>query len=269
MSAVNRTVRVRSYRRVSEVAQIGRGLTQATPLTLEDVKEASGKVSARALEAALVETGSSFDLSGKDLLALQDAKVPASVTDLIVALSYPDRFVVERTARTDRTPMAPLIDDPFFVGWAFGYPMWSDAYGFYSPFYGPYAPYFYSPFYSYLPWYHPYYSAEAPSSSIDGDGSERWWPDRIGQADGGRVVDGLGYTRVRPREAEPTPTVRSAQQVPAASVLGRILLICSSGGGGGSVSSQGFSSGGSRRRRRRTHGCNRESRSPRMHEGLG
>ena len=95
------TVRVRSYRRVCELAQIGRGLTQATPLTLEDVKEASGKVSARALEAALVETGSSFDLSGKDLLALQDAKVPDSVTDLIVALSYPDRFVVERTARAD------------------------------------------------------------------------------------------------------------------------------------------------------------------------
>ena len=70
------TVRVRSYRRVSEVAQIGRGLTQATPLTLDDVKEASAKVSARALEAALVETGSSFDLSGKDLLTLQDAERP-------------------------------------------------------------------------------------------------------------------------------------------------------------------------------------------------
>src|SRR5262245_30653543 len=60
------TVRVRNYRRVSEVAQIGTGLTHATSLTLEDVKEATPKVSARALEAALVETGSSFDLSGKD-----------------------------------------------------------------------------------------------------------------------------------------------------------------------------------------------------------
>jgi len=50
--------------------------------------EAADKVSARALEAALVETGSSFDLSGKNLIALQDAKVPGSVTDLMVALSY-------------------------------------------------------------------------------------------------------------------------------------------------------------------------------------
>ncbi len=37
------TVRVRSYRRVSEVDQIGRGLTHATALTLDDVKEASGE----------------------------------------------------------------------------------------------------------------------------------------------------------------------------------------------------------------------------------
>src|SRR5262245_52890751 len=97
------TVRVRSYRRVSEVSKIGSGLTHATPLTLADVKDATSKVSARTLEAALVETGSSFDLSGKDLRALQEAKVPASVTDLIVALSYPDRFIVERRAHADTT----------------------------------------------------------------------------------------------------------------------------------------------------------------------
>ena len=78
--------------------QIGSRLTHAPPLTVDDVKDAAGKVSPRALEAALVETGSSFDLSGKDLIALQDAKVPGSVTDLMVALSYPDRFVVETQA---------------------------------------------------------------------------------------------------------------------------------------------------------------------------
>ena len=47
---------------------------QAPPITLDDVKEASGQVSARAVEAALVETGSTFNLSGKDLLALQDTR---------------------------------------------------------------------------------------------------------------------------------------------------------------------------------------------------
>ena len=43
----------------------------ATALTLEDVKEASAKVSPRALEAALVETRASFDLTSKSLLDLE------------------------------------------------------------------------------------------------------------------------------------------------------------------------------------------------------
>jgi hypothetical protein len=234
------TVRVRSYRRASEVAQLGAGLTRATPLTLDDVKEASGKVSPRAIEAALVETGSAYDLSGKDLLSLQEANVPDSVTDLIVALSYPERFVVERQARADLPPPVPFVDEPFFLGWAFGYPMWSDLYGFYSPLYGPYAPYFYSPFYAYLPWYYPPYYGGGGGFVIidDGNGSGNG-----AQPSGaGRVVDGRGYTRVRPREADPTPTPHNASRGFASSSSGGSS---SSSGGGSSVSSQGFSSGGS------------------------
>ena len=236
------TVRVRSYRRVSEVTQIGGGRTQATPLTLDDVKEASTKVSARALEAALVETVSSFDLTGKDLLSLQAANVPGSVTDLMVALSYPDRFVVERRARDDRAPTVALLDDPFFVGWAFGYPMWSD-FGFYSPLYGPYSPYFYSPFYSYLGGYYPGYFGGG-YVVIDGGGSGgAGQPNR--PSGSGRVVDGLGYTRVRPREAEPAST--GPIGAPTGSVASSSGSSSSSGGGGGggSVSTSGFSSGGS------------------------
>jgi hypothetical protein len=231
------TVRVRNYRRLSEVSQIGSGLTHATPLTIDDVKEASGKVSARALEAALVETVSSFDLSGKDLIALQDANVPGSVTDLMIALSYPDRFIVERR-RGDTAPAMALADDPFLTGWAFGYPTWWD-YGFYSP-YGPYSPYFYSPFYSYLPWYG--FGGGGviiidPGGGSGGGGGGG----QIPASGRGRVVDGVGYTRVRPREAEPTP--HSAPGSIASSSGGSSSS--SGGGGGGSVSSQGFSSGGS------------------------
>jgi hypothetical protein len=237
------TVRIRSYRRLSEVAQIGSGLTHAPPLTIDDVKEASGKVSARALEAALVETGSSFDLSGKDLIALQDVKVPGSVTDLMIALSYPERFIVERR-RADTAPAMALADDPFFTGWAFGYPTWWD-YGFYSPFYGPYSPYFYSPFYS--PWYYPpyYYGGGGVIIIGDGDGSGGGGGGggggQITPSGRGRVIDGVGYTRVRPREAEPTPH-GSPGSVASSSSGGSSSS--SGGGGGGSVSSQGFSSGG-------------------------
>ena len=239
------TVRVRSYRRLSDVAQIGSGLTHATPLTSDDVKEAADKVSPRALEAALVETGSSFDLSGKDLIALQDANVPGSVTDLMIALSYPDRFIVEHR-RADAAPATAFADDPFFAGWAFGYPAWWD-YGFYSPLYGPYSPYFYSPFYSYLPWYDPRYYYGGGGGFIvigggDGSGGGGGGGVQPGPSGRGRVVDGVGYTRVRPREAEPTPHGSTGATGSTASSSGGSS---SSSGGGGSVSSQGFSSGGS------------------------
>jgi hypothetical protein len=237
------TVRVRNYRRVNEATQIGTGLTRATPLTLEDVREAAPKVSERALEAALVETGSSFDLTGKDLLALKDGKVPPSITDLMIALSYPDRFVIERTARADRGPTTTLLDEPFFLGWAFGYPMWSDAFGFYSPYYGRYYSQFYSPFYSYLPWYDPGYFGGG-SIIITDPGGGAGAP--LQPSGAGRVVDGRGYTRVRPREAEPTTPRSSAGSLASSSGgSGSSGSAPSSGGGGGSVSSSGFSSGGS------------------------
>jgi hypothetical protein len=180
-------------------------------------------------------------LSGRDLLSLQDANVPASVTDLIVALSYPERFVVERQAHADLAPSVPFVDEPFFLGWAFGYPMWSDLYGFYSPLYGPYAPYFYSPFYAYLPWYYPPYYGGGGVIIID-DGNGSGGGGGGGQASGGgRAVDGRGYTRVRPREADPVPTPINASRGSQGSSSGS----SSSSGGGASVSSQGFSSGGS------------------------
>jgi hypothetical protein len=200
-------------------------------LTLDDVKEASTKVSPRAVEAALVETRASFNLTSKRLLELQAAGVPASVVDLMVALSYPDRFVVERSASVDRA-RAPIIDDPFMLGWAFGYPIWSDVYGLYSPLYGAFSPYYYSPFA--YPYYRPYYGyGYGYGYVIDpGGGGGGAIPDQ--PSGRGRVVDGQGYTRVRPRESEPVATRNGGGSTAS-----------STGGGGGASSSSGGSSGGS------------------------
>ncbi len=222
--------RVRHYRRADGPRPVS-GIT-ATALTLDEVKEASAKVSPRALEAALVETRASFDLSSKRLLDLQAAGVPASVVDLIVALSYPDRFVIERSAAVDRA-YAPIIDDPFTtLGWGFG-PAW--PYGFYSPLYGAFSPYYYSPFaYPYYGGYNPYYYGGGGWYVVDpgSGGGGVVVPDRpSGQ---GRVVDGQGYTRVRPRESEP-----------AAASRGGGSTASSTGGGGGASSSSSGSSGGS------------------------
>ena len=47
-------------------------------------------------QAALVEVKRGFELNSKGLIALDEAGVPDSIVDLMVALSFPKRFVVER-----------------------------------------------------------------------------------------------------------------------------------------------------------------------------
>lgn len=232
------TVRLRRYRRAGAAAPVAATFT--TSLSLDDVKEASAKVSARTLEAALVETRSTFRLTGSELIALQAAGVPGSVTDLMVALSYPDRFVVERDPRGADFAPPLLMDDPYLAGWAFGYPMWSDAFGFFSPLYGPYSPYFYSPFaYSYLGGYWPWF-AGGGTGIIIGDGGGG--APRPGGS--GRVVNGLGYTRVRPRDAGDSSPGRGSTN-PGSSGRSSSSGSGSASSGGGAVTSQGFSSGGS------------------------
>jgi hypothetical protein len=203
------TVRVRRYYRSEGQPAIPSATLAASNLSLEDIKEASTKTVPRALEAALVETNAGFFLSGKQLVDLDDAGVPDSVIDLIVALSYPERFVVERTARGGGS--GGFGNDPFGLGWAFGYPVW------YDDFY--YSPYFYSPFgYS-------RYGYSGYGNGFDGVMvNVNPEPQPSGSA---RAVDGQGYTRVRPRET--------------ASTSPQGLIVRGSDGGGSSTSS---SSGG-------------------------
>ncbi len=107
----NETVRVRRYRRTSDgdvagtltpdllsrAATAGQTAGNA-PFEVDDVIEASKKVSLRALEAALVERQTTFILDRQMLVKLDDAGVEDSVIDLLIALTYPDKFVVDRAS---------------------------------------------------------------------------------------------------------------------------------------------------------------------------
>lgn len=228
---VNRTetVRVRRYRRAdSATSRVPAAGGRA--LSVDDVKEASGRVSLAALEAAIVESAARIPLSSRTLLDLDAAGVPDMAIDLLVAVSYPDRFVVEHSARTDRGMMPPqYLDDPFLYG-AYGLPMWSARWGYYGSYWDPY---YYSPFgYTYFGRYNDPYYAGVPVV-IGGGGGGTPAPQPSGRA---RVVDGRGYTQTRPRETagEAAPSGSAASSAPAAS----------SSSGTSSVSSSGFSSGG-------------------------
>ncbi|MGH9256266.1 MAG: hypothetical protein ACRD3C_17045 [Vicinamibacterales bacterium] len=241
-------IRVRRYRKVAD--RTGAGAPPAVQaesiaprlaarrFTLEDVKEAAAKLSPRAVEAALVETNASFDLNSRALVDLDQAGVPDSVIDLMVALSFPDHFIVDRAR-----PQAAAASTGFGPGYGSYGPYSSSPYdgllydGFWD---SPYVPYYYSPFgYAYWAGYGMPYYPLAGFVTIDPAASSR-----TESTGGARLVNGVGYTQVRPRDPEPvdSSTGSSGTRSGGSSTSGGSS---SSGGSSGGASSGGFSSGGS------------------------
>jgi hypothetical protein len=190
--AGNTALRIRRFHRTA--GELPAPATSIAPFagsgtfTIEDVKEAHAKVAPAVLEAALAETGSRFALRARDLIALDDAGVAGEVIDLMVAASYPQKFQVERRAQTSVDAFPPAIGSGFWGGyWGLGYPY---AYS-YPGYYVDYRDYF-SPYGYRYPGAYYYYPGASVVTNDDGEAS----------ADGGgRVVNGVGYTRVRTREA--------------------------------------------------------------------
>ena len=194
----------------------------AARLDLPAVIDASERTSARAVEALLVETEPTLPLDGGALIALDDAGISGGVIDLLVALAYPDRFVVERRDRGG--------------SWSSG--GWRGFSGFHDPiWYNSYYPYYVTPL-GYHFWsrgyYDPYlYGGFATPFVVLADGGGSNEPSS-------RAVPGVGFTRVSPRAV----SGGGSGAVPGG---GFVSSGGSSGGGssGGAVSRGGFSSGGS------------------------
>ena len=212
-------VRVRRYRRTDSLPQnvvlptdlqgrLGAAaarLADPTVMTLEEVVDASGKVAAPAVAAALYETGSRFDLNGRTLKALAAAHVPDGVVDVMVALSFPGHVAIDRPFRgsTGQTRGATTASVhrstrlPSYSYWPYYPPYYPPSV--YDPYYAyrPYPPYSFSywPF-GYSSWwgdpYRPYYSTGRRPVIIRPGGSAR---PGGGDRDRGHVVQGRGYTR--------------------------------------------------------------------------
>ena len=202
----------------SEIRQARRESAQSP--TLGDIVEASGKTTARVVEALLVETQPDLDVDSDALIALDDAGIDHDVIDLLVALSYPEKFVVERFDR----------------GGA-----WSSSSSGFRGFEGLYDPIWYSDLYPYYVtplgsryWsggYNPYFYGGAlggPFVILPGGNGNREEP-------AGRAVQGRGYTRVVPRETSGTGSSGASGS----------RGLTGSSTGGTTATSGGYSSGGS------------------------
>lgn len=248
----NTAVRVQRYRRAidqrladgSLAMQVAgsatRALTEADFLwDVDDVIEASGKAPAEAVQAAVAEAKGRFVLNKKSLLAMADAGVAENVIDLIIGLTYPERFVVQR--RGSGMASAPVgismgggYYDPFMSPIMFG-SIYNGCYGYpaygYRSYYGSCG--YYSPYSNYYP-YNGYSFPYTGGWLVVDTGTGTGTP-----APEGRVVNGRGYTLVRPRQNEPAPVRTSGNG------NGSSAGWSGSNGGTSGVSSQGYSGGSS------------------------
>ncbi len=184
----------------------------STTMNLEDVIEASSRVDPEVVEAILVERGGGFPLDGKTLLQLSDAAVPPRVIDLMVALSFPEEFAVERDAGGGGgMGFGYASYDPFFDA-AFAYP------------------YYFAPF-GYYYWYYPS-GPIYPSTPETPDGGV------------GRVVEGRGYTRVTRVDPADSGERRAHRRGESGSGGSDWSNGSNSGSSGGGVSHGGYSRGG-------------------------
>jgi hypothetical protein len=265
-------VRIRRYQRTIErpadVAELPADVTaramadalavSAATMNLEDVVEASKKISPAALEATLDETNARFDLNSRALKQLADAGVSPGVIDLMVAQSFPSEFHVDR--RPTFAPPAPYsgsiggtMGGIYNGAPSMGYPYYDPYYSYYS-YYSPFAyPYWGLGYNYYSNYYSNYYGGRTYLGGLGGVPYGYGVP--IGGGGGsvivnpgdntpGQVVNGRGYTRVSPG----SPTTNAAggdESSPASHTTTSPRGVRSSSPDSGSVSSSGYSSGSS------------------------
>ena len=165
---------IRSGRDTGPLAVRGVASFTMAPITIDDVVDAWEHVDEKAVEAWVAEVGQEFaGLDSEDLLQLDAAGVSGNVIDVVVAVSFPERFALQEDDRR-RYPatygrMGPMWVDPYYYGYS--------RYGYNSGWYSPYGGY----------WggygsYYPYRTVIVDVTPIP-------------RTTGGRVVSGRGYSR--------------------------------------------------------------------------
>ena len=177
-------------------------IAAAAPITIEDVVDASSQVDAVAVEAWVAESGEQFTLDADRLIQMADAGVPESVIDVVVAVSYPESFALDRGPDDDLDRVDPTYSgarrDRYGYGYGYGPGRFGGRYS-YDPFFMGSYYYPYSGFgFSYSPF--GYGRGFGGFGGYGGFGIYRPTVVVVQRRDSGggvlgRAVRGLGYTR--------------------------------------------------------------------------
>jgi uncharacterized membrane protein YgcG len=239
------------------------------PLTVDDIIEANRVVTPVVIEAALFETKTRFALSSRSLIALQDAGLEEPVIDLMLAISHPERFAINRWASVQ-----PPVDVFPEAEWAFSRPdrarrayginvtAWSSESPTVSGFYPTYGPIWFDPGWDLRHFPDGDSPTPAHSFGISAPPAQNQIgvaPNKTLQPRTASAVNGRGYTRGQPPAAgsndsssssststAASPRARSVDRAPASSSRsGSDDGGSSSGSSGSSASPGGYSSGSS------------------------
>ncbi len=249
-SADTTNVRVVRYARASDErlpdavsgTRPTRGLTApiSQGWTTAEVVEASQHLPADAVQAAISEGPARFRLNAASLSHMADGGVDERVIDLIVAMTYPEKFVVDRASSfAPAMPAMPAfgLPDPALAS-AFGA---GALFGCYSPYGWASASYWsgcgYSPYGFQNGAYGPFGSQWIQTTSPSGEAS-------TGDG-GGRVVKGRGYVQVRAAETSAVEASSSGGASNGSYGAGSSSGSGSNSGSGSSgASPSGYSGGG-------------------------
>jgi len=215
------------------------------PWTVEDVLEMQRALEPDAIQAAIGEGVAAFSLNRRSLTTLADAGVAERVIDLMVGLTYPERFVIKSGGGSSGAMFAGGGVDPFFApivgpavlygcyspyAWASGY--YFEYCGAMSPMLIGFGPNYYNGMYG--PYNYPWVPTTEPPIAGGGGGVP------APEQSHGRVVNGHGYTQVTPANASPANGSGrwDGQSTGSSGSSG------STNGGTNGVSSGGYSGGG-------------------------
>jgi len=190
----------------------------AQDIAVDDVEEAAGRVDTRAAEVWVAANETELELSGSELVRLADAGVPESLIDVMVAVSFPEHFVLGPDGTAAEQQWVGGAPGPYAFGpYPLGPPPPWFGFGFY---YSPFG-YYGGGCCGYYGGYRPVIIAPAPRP----DGPP------------GRMVPGRGYTR---GSASASASGGASRSGPSASSRSR----GGNGGGGASSGSTSTSSSG-------------------------
>jgi hypothetical protein len=218
--------------------------------TVEDIIDLSAALPADGVQAAIAEAPAPFRLNARALVAMAEAGVGDRVIDLMVGVTYPARFQIERATGGGWAGPGPGINamaDPFFapiIGPAALFNCYQ-AYGWAaSSYWGNCAGYDPRMYVSYPGYYNGYWGAFGPDWVITqqpGTGGVVTPPQAIPE---GRVVNGRGYTQVRPVDTAYSMPEGGGSNGTNNAGGGSSGNTSNSGGVSGSGYSGGFSGGG-------------------------